>query len=215
VWPGGALVVLKCAVWLATHALFDRVPACSCKCGAPNTYSPEQPTAGLSPWTACADTSPARHHLLAAEPLTWVGLLTYHLLFVSLQSFCWLCGAATGRAHTWENISGHSCGRWKEEMDSRVSAACLKQPLAVAAPHKKCMVVEPATSLADQPACCGQPCSSVVGVYTALMQHALLARQRPETVMFLVGSLVCACRLQRRPATTSGTCTTLSAATST
>ncbi|KAJ9674612.1 hypothetical protein PVL29_023883 [Vitis rotundifolia] len=31
------------------------------------------------------------------------------------QSFCWLCGGATGRDHTWTNITGHSCGRYKEE----------------------------------------------------------------------------------------------------
>ncbi|PNH11262.1 putative E3 ubiquitin-protein ligase [Tetrabaena socialis] len=29
------------------------------------------------------------------------------------QAFCWLCGAATGTAHTWQKIEGHSCGRWK------------------------------------------------------------------------------------------------------
>lgn len=31
------------------------------------------------------------------------------------QPFCWLCGGATGSAHTWSNIKGHSCGRYKEE----------------------------------------------------------------------------------------------------
>ncbi|KAJ6799768.1 putative E3 ubiquitin-protein ligase ARI2 [Iris pallida] len=30
------------------------------------------------------------------------------------QAFCWLCGDATGRDHTWSSISGHSCGRFKE-----------------------------------------------------------------------------------------------------
>lgn len=39
------------------------------------------------------------------------------------QAFCWLCGGATGRAHTWQTIEGHSCGRFKEEMDARISAA--------------------------------------------------------------------------------------------
>ncbi|OVA05203.1 zinc finger protein [Macleaya cordata] len=29
------------------------------------------------------------------------------------QTFCWLCGGATGRAHTWQNIKGHSCGHYK------------------------------------------------------------------------------------------------------
>ncbi|XP_010530857.1 PREDICTED: probable E3 ubiquitin-protein ligase ARI2 isoform X2 [Tarenaya hassleriana] len=31
------------------------------------------------------------------------------------QSFCWLCGAATGRDHTWSRILGHSCGRYQED----------------------------------------------------------------------------------------------------
>ncbi|KAL1801858.1 probable E3 ubiquitin-protein ligase ARI2 isoform X1 [Daucus carota subsp. sativus] len=31
------------------------------------------------------------------------------------QYFCWLCGGATGRDHTWTTISGHSCGRYKED----------------------------------------------------------------------------------------------------
>ncbi|KAL5558112.1 hypothetical protein UlMin_034323 [Ulmus minor] len=31
------------------------------------------------------------------------------------QSFCWLCAAPTGTSHTWTTISGHSCGRYKED----------------------------------------------------------------------------------------------------
>ncbi|KAK4429121.1 putative E3 ubiquitin-protein ligase ARI2 [Sesamum alatum] len=31
------------------------------------------------------------------------------------QPFCWLCGAATGTEHTWDHISNHQCGRYKEE----------------------------------------------------------------------------------------------------
>ncbi|POO03193.1 E3 ubiquitin ligase RBR family [Trema orientale] len=31
------------------------------------------------------------------------------------QAFCWLCGGATGREHTYASIAGHSCGRYKEE----------------------------------------------------------------------------------------------------
>ncbi|CAN7125149.1 unnamed protein product [Brassica rapa subsp. narinosa] len=31
------------------------------------------------------------------------------------QYFCWLCGGATGRDHTWTSISGHDCGRYKED----------------------------------------------------------------------------------------------------
>ncbi|KAH3758959.1 RING/U-box superfamily protein [Pelomyxa schiedti] len=30
------------------------------------------------------------------------------------QYFCWLCGAATGFAHTWTSIEGHTCGRYEE-----------------------------------------------------------------------------------------------------
>ncbi|XP_057468810.1 probable E3 ubiquitin-protein ligase ARI1 isoform X1 [Actinidia eriantha] len=31
------------------------------------------------------------------------------------QHFCWLCAKATGYAHTWDNIEGHSCGRYTKE----------------------------------------------------------------------------------------------------
>lgn len=34
------------------------------------------------------------------------------------QAFCWLCGGATGRDHTWSSIAGHSCGRYKEQEKS-------------------------------------------------------------------------------------------------
>ncbi|KAF3435630.1 hypothetical protein FNV43_RR22721 [Rhamnella rubrinervis] len=39
------------------------------------------------------------------------------------QAFCWLCAAATGRDHTWSNISGHSCGRYKEDQDKKSERA--------------------------------------------------------------------------------------------
>mmetsp|Transcript_12045 Transcript_12045/g.25884 ORF Transcript_12045/g.25884 Transcript_12045/m.25884 type:complete len:537 (+) Transcript_12045:152-1762(+) len=39
------------------------------------------------------------------------------------QAFCWLCGQATGTAHTWHKIEGHSCGRFKDEMDRRINEA--------------------------------------------------------------------------------------------
>ncbi|OIV99467.1 hypothetical protein TanjilG_17277 [Lupinus angustifolius] len=38
------------------------------------------------------------------------------------QSFCWVCGGATGRDHTWSSISGHSCGRYKEQEESAARA---------------------------------------------------------------------------------------------
>jgi len=36
------------------------------------------------------------------------------------QCFCWLCGQATGRGHTWHEIHGHSCGAYKEEAENRM-----------------------------------------------------------------------------------------------
>ncbi|XP_074345303.1 putative E3 ubiquitin-protein ligase ARI2 isoform X2 [Apium graveolens] len=39
------------------------------------------------------------------------------------QCFCWLCGAATGRDHTWSSISGHSCGRFKEDIEKNSERA--------------------------------------------------------------------------------------------
>lgn len=41
-----------------------------------------------------------------------------------LSSCCsWLCAGATGRDHTWTNISGHSCGRYKEDQDKKSERA--------------------------------------------------------------------------------------------
>lgn len=39
------------------------------------------------------------------------------------QCFCWLCGQATGRDHTWERIEGHSCGRYKEDAERKIEEA--------------------------------------------------------------------------------------------
>ncbi|GLJ22723.1 hypothetical protein SUGI_0428140 [Cryptomeria japonica] len=39
------------------------------------------------------------------------------------QAFCWLCGSATGREHTWTTIEGHSCGRYKEEREKESQKA--------------------------------------------------------------------------------------------
>ncbi|XP_059653950.1 probable E3 ubiquitin-protein ligase ARI2 [Cornus florida] len=39
------------------------------------------------------------------------------------QAFCWLCGGATGRDHTWSQISGHSCGRYKEDREKKAERA--------------------------------------------------------------------------------------------
>ncbi|CAA2954307.1 probable E3 ubiquitin- ligase ARI2 [Olea europaea subsp. europaea] len=39
------------------------------------------------------------------------------------QAFCWLCGGATGRNHTWSNITNHSCGRYKEDSEKMAERA--------------------------------------------------------------------------------------------
>ncbi|KAL2477196.1 putative E3 ubiquitin-protein ligase [Forsythia ovata] len=39
------------------------------------------------------------------------------------QAFCWLCGGATGRNHTWSHITNHSCGRYKENGEKRAERA--------------------------------------------------------------------------------------------
>jgi hypothetical protein len=39
------------------------------------------------------------------------------------QPFCWLCGQGTGMQHTWTSIANHSCGRFKDELDARMSEA--------------------------------------------------------------------------------------------
>ncbi|GLT44308.1 hypothetical protein SLA2020_182130 [Shorea laevis] len=39
------------------------------------------------------------------------------------QAFCWLCGGATGRDHTWSRIADHSCGRYKEDGEKKTERA--------------------------------------------------------------------------------------------
>ncbi|GBG68619.1 hypothetical protein CBR_g3160 [Chara braunii] len=39
------------------------------------------------------------------------------------QAFCWLCGCPTGREHTWTNIAGHNCGRYKDEKEVEAKRA--------------------------------------------------------------------------------------------
>ncbi|XP_073270536.1 probable E3 ubiquitin-protein ligase ARI2 isoform X1 [Primulina huaijiensis] len=39
------------------------------------------------------------------------------------QPFCWLCGGATGRDHTWSHIANHSCGRYKEDSEKNAERA--------------------------------------------------------------------------------------------
>lgn len=46
-----------------------------------------------------------------------------HVVCKCGQAFCWLCGASTGLAHTWQKIEGHSCGRYKDEMDRKIDEA--------------------------------------------------------------------------------------------
>ena len=32
--------------------------------------------------------------------------------------FCWICGQSTGSDHTWADIKGHTCGKYKENFDA-------------------------------------------------------------------------------------------------
>ena len=57
--------------------------------------------------------------------------------YIHLQSFCWLCGASTGIRHTWQEISGHSCGRFKEDLDRKIDEAAWYEPLKLM--HTVCL----------------------------------------------------------------------------
>ncbi|KAL5731600.1 RBR-type E3 ubiquitin transferase [Ranunculus cassubicifolius] len=46
-----------------------------------------------------------------------------HVVCVCKQAFCWLCGEATGMAHSYASIDGHSCGRFKEEYEKKAKSA--------------------------------------------------------------------------------------------
>ncbi|KAL1215756.1 putative E3 ubiquitin-protein ligase ARI1 [Cardamine amara subsp. amara] len=39
------------------------------------------------------------------------------------QYFCWLCGGATGRDHTYRSIAGHSCGRYQDDKEKQMERA--------------------------------------------------------------------------------------------
>lgn len=78
------------------------------------------PLGGVRPWASAQRTG---------NMLLWV-------CCCYLQAFCWLCGGATGRAHTWSSIENHSCGRYKEEAEERVRATywlpsqpCCRKPV--------------------------------------------------------------------------------------
>ncbi|KAK6136833.1 hypothetical protein DH2020_029428 [Rehmannia glutinosa] len=43
--------------------------------------------------------------------------------YYSISCFSWLCGGATGRAHTWSHIANHSCGRYKEDTEKKAARA--------------------------------------------------------------------------------------------
>ncbi|KAL8141174.1 hypothetical protein V2J09_007195 [Rumex salicifolius] len=45
-----------------------------------------------------------------SETVTWLTVNTK----MCPKCHNWLCGGATGKNHTWESISGHSCGRYEE-----------------------------------------------------------------------------------------------------
>ena len=39
------------------------------------------------------------------------------------SSYSWLCGGATGRSHTYQEIDGHSCGRYDDEKLKHIERA--------------------------------------------------------------------------------------------
>jgi len=46
-----------------------------------------------------------------------------HVTCTCGQSMCWLCGAATGRLHSWDSIQGHTCGKFRLTVDTDAAAA--------------------------------------------------------------------------------------------
>ncbi|XVE69964.1 hypothetical protein DITRI_Ditri10aG0033300 [Diplodiscus trichospermus] len=46
-----------------------------------------------------------------------------HVSCLCGQSFCWLCGGATGKEHTSTSITGHSCGRYKNDHEKKSDLA--------------------------------------------------------------------------------------------
>ncbi|XP_022772807.1 probable E3 ubiquitin-protein ligase ARI2 isoform X3 [Durio zibethinus] len=46
-----------------------------------------------------------------------------HVSCLCGQSFCWICGTATGRDHTYTSITGHSCGRYKNDHEKKSELA--------------------------------------------------------------------------------------------
>ncbi|KAH7848476.1 hypothetical protein Vadar_003184 [Vaccinium darrowii] len=45
------------------------------------------------------------------------------VLCVCGQPFCWLCGAATRGAHTWDSIDGHRCDRYGKDQNKNLECA--------------------------------------------------------------------------------------------
>lgn len=45
-----------------------------------------------------------------------------HVTCICGQSMCWLCGAATGRAHDWTSIQGHECPKFEQNANKAVVA---------------------------------------------------------------------------------------------
>ena len=101
-------------------------PVCACgaslcaACGAP----PHAPAtcAMASAWARkCRDDSETANWMAAhtrpcpkcAKPVEKAGGCNLVMCRCG-QPFCWLCGGATGTAHTWTSIQGHSCGRFRE-----------------------------------------------------------------------------------------------------
>ncbi|XP_019101828.1 PREDICTED: putative E3 ubiquitin-protein ligase ARI4 [Camelina sativa] len=46
-----------------------------------------------------------------------------HMTCICGQCFCWLCGEATGKTHSYRSIAGHSCGRYKDDKAGQMDRA--------------------------------------------------------------------------------------------
>jgi len=111
-------------------------PVCRCgcrfcfSCGVAGGHAPAT-CAQAAAWTSkCADESETRNWIAAhTKPCPKCAKLVEKNGGCNLVQctcgacFCWLCGQGTGREHTWTSISGHSCGRFKDEAEASAGAA--------------------------------------------------------------------------------------------
>eukprot|EP00887_Chlorella_sp_A99_P003167 scaffold9.g3167.t1 len=105
------------------------------------------------------------------------------------QAFCWLCGQATGRSHTWTNIEGHACGAYKDEAESKASEAQrnLKRYLHYLTRYEAHLASRKARRRADACSeCAGPPSSSSPSSVRSLQleekQRAAIERKIDEMI---------------------------------